>query len=94
LRVVIVTDRIPINKKRAAVEKTIKHTLSEILPKEVSYAIYHHDSKSHYMLQVADYCNWAILRKWNNGESYYYNKIRSSIRSEYDIFKTGNQYFY
>lgn len=53
--VIIFTDRIPISKKRSAVEKAVKQTLTNMLPDGVSYRILHHDSKSNLDLQIADY---------------------------------------
>lgn len=55
-------DRIPVNKKRKAIEKAIKMTLPQMLPDSLRFRILHHDSKSCCGLQVADYFNWAIYR--------------------------------
>ncbi|WP_448508115.1 DUF3800 domain-containing protein, partial [Immundisolibacter sp.] len=65
--VIVITDTIPIQKKRQAVEKAIKGALSAMLPAGMRYRILHHASRSHYGLQVADYCNWAVFRKWQKG---------------------------
>ncbi len=92
--VLIFTDRIPVSKKRKAVEKTIKMTLADILPKTVRYRILHHDSKSNFQLQIADYCNWAIYRKWEIGDVRSYDLIKTAIKSEFDIFRTGKTLFY
>lgn len=40
-------------------------------------------------LQVADYCAWAIQRKWERGDSRSYNLIKSKITTEYDLFSPG-----
>jgi len=45
-------------------------------------------------LQVADYCAWAIQRKWELGDSRSYELIRRKIRSEYDLFARGQKVFY
>ena len=82
--IIIITDNIPINEKRKAIEKTIKQTLTELLPKTIGYRILHHSSRSHYGLQIADYCNWAIFRKWERGETKYYDQIKEAIKSEQD----------
>jgi hypothetical protein len=67
-KIIVITDNIPINKKRKAIEKAVKTTLARFLPNGLNYQIQHHDSKSSYGLQIADYCNWAIWKKWNSGE--------------------------
>lgn len=92
--VVVLTDRLPVKKKRQAVEKAIKTTLSNILPATVNYRVLHHESRSCIGLQVVDYCNWAIYRKWTKSDPRSYNRIKSSIRSEFDIFKSGQTYYY
>jgi hypothetical protein len=92
--VVVITDSIPVSKKREAVEKAVKQTLSRMLPNGTRYKILHHASKSCTGLQIADYCNWAIFRKWERGDLRSYELIRSGICSEFDIFKTGQRYYY
>ena len=92
--VIVITDTIPIQKKRQAVEKAIKSVLSKMLPPGMRYRILHHASRSHYGLQVADYCNWAVFRKWQKGEVEFYNRIKPAIRSEFDIFRAGTKHYY
>ena len=58
------------------------------------YQVLLHDSKSNVDLQIADYCNWAIYRKWSRGDERSYNLIRTAIRSEFDIFRSGSTYYY
>jgi len=92
--VIVITDKIPIQKKQKAVEKAVRQTLAEMLPSGVQYTLHHHPSCSHYGLQVADYCNWAVLRKWQRGETHYYGKVRTALRSEFDIFEAGTTRWY
>jgi hypothetical protein len=91
---IVITDTIPVQKKRKAVEKAIKTVLAAMLPAGMSYRILHHASRSHYGLQVADYCNWAVFRKWQRGETEFYDQIKPALRSEFDIFRTGVTYYY
>jgi len=92
--VIVITDNIPLNEKRKAVEKAIKLTLSEMLSVAVKYRIIHHASKAHHGLQIADYCNWAIYRKWERGDIHHYDIIKNGIRSEFDIFRSGTKRYY
>lgn len=92
--VLVITDTLPVNKKRKAIEKAIKVTLASMLPKGTPYRIMHHASKSHYGLQIADYFNWAIFRKWERNDCSSHSKIRGQIRSEFDIFRRGTTYYY
>jgi hypothetical protein len=47
-------------------------------------------------LQVADYCAWAIQRKWeSNGKDVRsYDIIKNRILYEYDLFKPGTKQYY
>jgi len=78
----VITDQIPTAHRRHAVVKAIKMVLSKALPDGTAYRIFHHDSKSNFDLQIADYCNWALFRKWERGEQDYYQSIKRSIRIE------------
>jgi len=91
--IVIVTDRIPLHKKRDAVEKALKHEVKAMLP-STRYVVLHHASMSCPSLQAVDYCNWAIFRKWRDDDMRSYSIIQSAIRSEFDIFKVGQTYYY
>ncbi|MCH9047255.1 MAG: DUF3800 domain-containing protein [SAR324 cluster bacterium] len=92
--ILFVTDLIPLNKKRKAIEKAIRINLGRMLKNRRRYRIMHHASKSSYGLQVADYCNWAIYRKWNTADARSYNLIKEGITSEYEIFAAGSTHYY
>ena len=91
---VVITDTIPVSRRRKAIEKSVKTTLAEMLTKDASYRVFHHSSKAHYGLQIADYCNWAIFRKWERQDNEHYKTIKPALKSEYDIFKTGVKKYY
>lgn len=93
-KIIIITDELPVNKKKKAIEKAIKETLSKLLPTNCEYDIFHHSSKSTYCLQTVDYCNWAILRKWERGDLRSYELIKNWVRSEFNIFEKGNIWYY
>ena len=92
--VIVITDKLPVNRKRQAVEKGTRLALAEMLPQGMRYRILHHASRSHYGLQLADYCCWAVFRKWNRNKTHYYDLIKQAVRSEFDIFQNGIRYYY
>jgi hypothetical protein len=92
--VLVFTDAIPVEKKKQAIQKSIKEVLSEMLPKTAKYRIFHHESKSNFDLQIVDYCNWAIYRKHTNGDLRAYEKISKAVVSEFDIFRKGVRKYY
>ena len=92
--VVVITDTLPLKKQRRAIERAVKISLSSMLPNHVKYRIAHHDSRSHRGLQVADYCCWAVYRKWSRGDDRHYATIANAVQSEFDIFRRGTTYYY
>ena len=47
-----------------------------------------------FCLQAADYCAWAIQRKWERGDQRSYALIRAAIAREIDLFRDGSGEFY
>jgi len=93
--IIIITDSLPVNKLRKSVEKAIQTSVSHILKLiQKQYYIFHHDSKSSGGLQIADYCNWAIYRKWDRLDNRSYDLISDAIRTEKDIMKDENECYY
>jgi hypothetical protein len=45
-------------------------------------------------LQVADYCTWAIQRKWERSDDRSHSLIASKIRSEFDVWSRGTISYY
>ena len=45
-------------------------------------------------LQVADYCAWAIQRKWERGDTRSYDMISHMITREYDLWSRGTTIYY
>jgi hypothetical protein len=45
-------------------------------------------------LQVADYCCWAIQRKWEESDDRSYVLIKDKIWSEHDLFGVGRTNYY
>ena len=45
-------------------------------------------------LQIADYCAWAIQRKWEINDERSYDLIKDRITREYDIWNRGDKHYY
>jgi hypothetical protein len=45
-------------------------------------------------LQAADYCAWAIQRKWERNDLRSYDLIADKVSTEYDLWRIGAQVFY
>ncbi len=81
-KVIVITDTLPVKGRKKVVERTIQRLLSKEFPEKLKYQIMHHQSKSHYGLQVADYCCWAINRKFQRGQNTWFDMINPAIRNE------------
>ena len=85
-KVIVITDTIPVNKKRRTVEKSIQRAVAVNQLPRLKYRILHHHSRSHFGLQVADYCCWAIFRKWERSDRTSYRHIRLAIDRESNVW--------
>jgi Protein of unknown function (DUF3800) len=91
----IIVDTPPDKRQQTALKNTLRKKAEEIMTKQgVSYSIDHHRSSSHAMLQVADYCAWAIQKKWQSGNLRSYNLIKNRIRNEFDMYRGGEKEYY
>lgn len=93
-RVVIVLSSIFDVSKRELIKKTIKIYLKQIFSNP--FYLYFHQNRSDKNTQIADYCCWAIYKKWTDGEIRPYNAVNkgNKIKSEFAIFKTGKTIYY
>ena len=98
-KILIFLDEAPNQKKKHAIEKGIKETLSELLGKDkigkdITYHMTHLPSVFSYGLQAADYCCWALKKKWGDWENKSdirpYNEIAHRVKSQLDIFERGD----
>lgn len=45
-------------------------------------------------LQLADYCAWAIQRKWERGDMRSFDLIKDRISYEYELWRYGSKLYY
>lgn len=94
-QLIVITDTILLQEKRNEMRKAIKQSLAAWRKMSgKKYQIADYASKSDLNLQIVDYFNWAIFRKWESGDTRSYNLIKSAILSEFDLFRTGSFYYY
>lgn len=82
------------NKKmRGAFVNSVNNVAQQIVPRdqwEVSFIETSHDP----CLWAADYCAWAIQRKWEMEDDTYYTLIKNKIATEYDLWRVGTKHYY
>ena len=80
-------------RERATFTKTVNSVVQQVTTRN-SWATFFCPSAADPCLQVADYCTWAIQRKWERNDLRSYDLIRSKIVREYDLWSAGTQHFY
>lgn len=93
--VLIYTDTLQVDKE--SVKKAIRLTCSaELKARCLPYHLYHHPSSSNGWLQVADYCAYAVYRKWGEAkDTKLYDVLKGNLAcQEMDILRNGNQAYY
>ncbi len=81
-------------KKRVSVfHNAVRRVVKQVAPVTAhQVAAWDHDSDP--CLQVADYCTWAIQRKWELNDDRSHVLIASSIRTEFNVWALGKNYYY
>lgn len=94
-RTIVVADRIPVEKQRKEIEKAVKLTLSKWSRESgIPYSMMFHTSKSDVNLQITDYLNWAVFRKWERQDKRSYDLIGNVFRTEFETFGIGEKKYY
>lgn len=62
--------------------------------KDIPWAVDFRPAQCETHLQVADYCAWAIQRKWETGDARSYDLIKPRITYEYDLWERGTTHYY
>lgn len=82
-------------KTRAAFKAGVNEMVQQFACRD-QFMVAFHDSPKDPLLWVADYCAWAIQKKWESDgkEARSYDLIKKKIATEYDLFAPGGDYFY
>ncbi|MGD9540661.1 hypothetical protein [Methylocystis sp.] len=80
-------------KTKAAFKQGVNNTLQQTTPRE-RWEVSFIDSAKDPLLWAADYCAWAIQRKWETNDHRSYELIASKIISEFDLWRFGTTHYY
>jgi hypothetical protein len=80
-------------KTRAAFKQAVNNTVQQVAKRD-QWELSFMDSSEDPMLWAADYCAWAIQRKWELGDARSHALIENKIASEYDLWRTGTTNYY
>jgi len=94
---IIITDNLPIQQNKKKQIKALRTGISEYINHhnlELRYDIFHHCSASSVNLQIIDYVGWAVHRKYEMQDSFYYEKIKKYIIDEDIVTKERDNKYY
>lgn len=90
----IFVDSMPVNNQREIFLKAIKSEIKAKKPRQ-DFSIFFPKSASNTFLQVSDYINWAIFRKWEKDDERSYDLIKDKLgKPELDLFAKGDYEYY
>ena len=81
------------NQMKANFDWAVQAVNREVMPESIIKATMR-PSATNLCLQVADYCSWAVQRKWEQDDSQTYAIIKDKIGSENDIFGSRTTFYY
>lgn len=81
-------------KKKRESFRTAIHDVVNQVTRGIDFRTVSWSGASDPCLWVADYCCWAIQRKWERGDERSYALIEPKIRSEFDVFRLGKTTYY
>ena len=91
--IMVVAASIGTNEMRSDFESAVNAIASAIAP-TVNMKATMWQAASNPILQVADYCAWAVRRKWERNDTRSYSLIENRIASEFDVFRDGATTYY
>ena len=91
--VLVVAASVTTKNKEAAFSDAIKDVMEQVSPTDALRSATW-PAASDPCLQIADYCSWAIQRKWETGDDRSYRLICDKIESEFDLFEVGSRIYY
>jgi len=77
--IIVVTDSLPVKNKKNRIKQSLKSGLKALNGSILNYKLFHHDSKTHYGLQIVDYVSFAIFKKFEDNNDEYFDVIKENI---------------
>lgn len=92
-RLFVIVDTIPVAKKQRDIVGGLKIAISGQLP-TTPYMLASRDSRGEHLLQLADYCGWALYVARERGEMRPRGAVAPLIHSDFDVFAPGTTRYY
>lgn len=82
------------SRKRAQIRAAMFEVATQVMPHTARARVASWSAASDPCLQAADYCCWAIQRKWERGDERSHALIASRVRSEVDVWSDAMLHHY
>jgi hypothetical protein len=92
-RLFVVASSLGTKKRRGIFHTAVDDVVDQVSPCH-RHRVAFWPTESDPCLQVADYCTWAIQRKWEREDDRSHVLIESKIATEFDAWSVGQQHFY
>lgn len=89
----VISASIGTKKKKSLFHAAVKDVVRQVSPTTTAQ-VASWSAVSDPCLQVADYCAWAVQRKWEQGDSRSYDIIKPFVRTEFPLFALGTTRYY
>jgi hypothetical protein len=80
-------------RKRGIFHAAVRDVVNQVTP-ATPYSTAFWPAAGEPCLQAADYCCWAVQRKWEGRDPTWHAKIAAKIRTEYDLWSPGRTLYY
>jgi len=87
-RLFVMAASLGVKKKRGAFHEAVDDVVRQVA-RCASHRVAFWPADSDPCLQVADYCTWAIQRRWERDDSRSHALIADKIESEFDVWQIG-----
>ncbi|NLN74884.1 MAG: DUF3800 domain-containing protein [Armatimonadetes bacterium] len=79
--------------KKTAAHNALRDVIAHVAPSR-TFEVAFWPASTDPCLQVADYCCWAIQRKWESKDARSHVLIADKVKTEFDAFAISNQQYY
>lgn len=92
-RLLVTAASIGTKKERETYTNALKDVVAQSAP-NIDWAVDFRPALADPLLQVADYCAWAVQRKWERGDHRPIHPLRDKLTYEYELWKRGTTHYY
>lgn len=93
LKLTVTAASIGTKKERLTYTNSLKDVIQQCVP-DIPWAVDFRPSMACPMLQAADYCAWAVQRKWERKDTRAFDLIADRMDYEYDLWEKGTTHYY